>query len=260
MVPRVGVGWPTARLGRGMGNWVRERKEHRAQGTGVPEGRPQAPTPHQGPRASPASGRGRGVRGGRRLLLGTGRDSRPGRRARIPEPAPRVSRPFGSASVAHGRLGPTAGPGPGWHLNLPFHLAAAATVASLPARRGSPAFPRVRAPVAAVRPSLPAPRLSGPGQRKALEGARLCMEKRKQRRRLHRPTAPGPVPRADAAITGGQVLPASSAARWGPRRPWRLPWQRKHPWSGVTSGRVQWTTHSETLPFTSSPCRPRKSP
>lgn len=45
MVPRVEVGWLTAQLGGGMGNWIRERKEQGLQGTELPRCQPELSRP-----------------------------------------------------------------------------------------------------------------------------------------------------------------------------------------------------------------------
>lgn len=123
MVLRVEVGWLTAQPGRGTGNWIRERKESSAQETKVPRSHPQ---PRRSGRAGPSPyplDRGGGPRGevrrNRCFLLGTGGNSRPGRWARMPKAAPRISRPLKAASVPHRKRQSHSRCGISWHLNPP---------------------------------------------------------------------------------------------------------------------------------------------
>lgn len=106
MVPRVGADWLTAQLGRGMGNWVWERKKQGFGELKCPDASPKLPPlPHPGQRASgPPLRTGVGslrLEGGQVIL--TWYRGRPQARAMGSDSRirPAVSRPLGASSVAH---------------------------------------------------------------------------------------------------------------------------------------------------------------
>lgn len=124
MVPRVEVGWRTAQLGRGMGNWIRERRECRVWGPEVPRCQPP---PRRYGRAGPSPfplDSGESPRGSGAGRYGSLTGYREGFQARTVGSDPRA-RPHGSPGLWElplsltGSVGPTAGSRPGWHLNPP---------------------------------------------------------------------------------------------------------------------------------------------
>lgn len=100
-----------------------------------------------------------------------------------------------------------------------------------------PPSPWVSAPIPTNNPLLPAPGESEPG--KYWWKLAVREKKLKPRKCLNRLTALNPAlcPVTAAILRRAGFFPASLAARWGPLRARRLPWQRKHLRAGVTDRR-----------------------